>query len=142
MLPGHGYPELHKYSHLVGNYGGAWYRQKRDFAEFPGAVLMTTNCIMDPPTSYADRLYTTGEVGVAASKHIGGAPGHKDFSEVISRALQLPGFTHEPEPKYVTVGFGHNATLGAAGKLSAGVLHWLSCRCMVCAKFCMRVYHQ
>jgi hydroxylamine reductase len=53
MLPGHGYPELHKYPHLVGNYGGAWYRQRRDFAEFPGPILMTTNCIVDPPASYA-----------------------------------------------------------------------------------------
>jgi hypothetical protein len=53
MLPGHGYPELHKYPHLVGNYGGAWYRQRRDFAEFPGPILMTTNCVVDPPQSYA-----------------------------------------------------------------------------------------
>lgn len=56
MLPGHGYPELHKYPHLVGNYGGAWYRQRRDFAEFPGPILMTTNCVVDPPASYAGEL--------------------------------------------------------------------------------------
>lgn len=56
MLPGHGYPELHKYPHLVGNYGGAWYRQRRDFAEFPGPILMTTNCVVDPPQSYAGAL--------------------------------------------------------------------------------------
>jgi len=74
---------------------------------------MTTNCIMVPSPSYADRLFTTGEVGVAASAHISGP--NKDFSAVIERALQLPGFTHEPEPKYVTVGFGHETTLGAAG---------------------------
>ncbi|WIA19985.1 hypothetical protein OEZ85_005859 [Tetradesmus obliquus] len=114
MLPGHGYPELHKFKHLVGNYGGAWYRQKKDFAEFPGAILMTTNCIMDPSPAYADRIFTTGEVGVSASKHLSGTPGAKDFSEVIARAQQLPGFSHEPEAKEVTVGFGHQATLGAA----------------------------
>ncbi|KAF8063050.1 hcp [Scenedesmus sp. PABB004] len=110
MLPGHGYPALQR-PHLVGNYGGAWYRQKRDFAEFPGAILMTTNCIMDPSPSYADRLFTTGEVGVSASAHLA----KKDFSAVIAKALEMPGFTHEPEPKFVTVGFGHKATLGAAG---------------------------
>lgn len=60
MLPGHGYPELHKYKHLVGNYGGAWYRQRRDFAEFPGPILMTTNCIVDPPSSYAGELWYVG----------------------------------------------------------------------------------
>jgi hydroxylamine reductase len=59
MLPGHGYPELHKYPHLVGNYGGAWYRQRRDFAEFPGPILMTTNCVVDPPQSYAGELLVT-----------------------------------------------------------------------------------
>ncbi|KAF6257770.1 Prismane-like protein [Scenedesmus sp. NREL 46B-D3] len=114
MLPGHGYPGLHKYKHLAGNYGGAWYRQKKDFAEFPGAILMTTNCIMDPSPTYSDRIFTTGEVGVAASKHLPGTPGAKDFSAVIKRAQELPGFTHEPKPKMVTVGFAHEATLGAA----------------------------
>lgn len=104
---------------FAGNYGGAWYRQKKDFAEFPGAILMTTNCIMDPSPTYADRLFTTGEVGVSASRHLAGTSGRKDFSAVIKRAQELPGFSHEPEPKFVTVGFGHEATLGAAGGLLA-----------------------
>ncbi len=112
MLPAHGYPELHKYKHLVGNYGGAWYKQKKEFAEFPGSILMTTNCILDPTPAYADRIFTTGEVGVVASKHLAG----KDFSEVIARAQQLPGFTFEPEqPTFVTTGWGHATVLGAAG---------------------------
>lgn len=67
----------------MGNYGGAWYKQKKEFAEFPGAILMTTNCIVDPTPAYADRIFTTGEVGVAASKHIP----TKDFSPVIKRAM-------------------------------------------------------
>ncbi|KAI8475555.1 MAG: hybrid-cluster protein [Monoraphidium minutum] len=112
MLPAHGYPGLKKFDHLVGNYGGAWYKQKKEFAEFPGAILMTTNCIMPPVSTYADRIFTTGEVGVAGSPHLP----TKDFSAVIARAQQLPGFSFEPEePKFVTTGFGHEATLGAAG---------------------------
>ena len=108
---------------LTGNYGGAWYKQKKEFAEFPGSILMTTNCIMDPLGSYSDRLFTTGEVGVAASRHLP----TKDFSDVIAKAQELPGFTFEPEEHhYVTVGFGHEATLGAAGAvldaISAGQL--------------------
>ncbi|GBF99305.1 hydroxylamine reductase [Raphidocelis subcapitata] len=110
MLPAHGYPGLKKFKHLVGNYGGAWYKQK-EFGEFPGAILMTTNCIMPPAAQYADRIFTTGEVGVQGSPHI-----HtKDYGPLIERAKQLPGFTYEPpEPKFVTTGFGHEATLGAA----------------------------
>ncbi len=84
---------------------------------------MTTNCIVDPQPNYADRIFTTGEVGVAAATHLAdpaGRPGmQKDFSAVIQRALELPGFTHEPsDPKFVTVGFGRHATLGAAGACS------------------------
>jgi hydroxylamine reductase len=104
---------LKKFKCLAGNYGGAWYKQKLEFAHFPGPVLMSTNCIMPPLSSYSDRIFTTGEVGVAGSPHIGTA---KDFSPLIAKALEMPGFTEEPaEPKFVTTGFAHNATLGAAG---------------------------
>lgn len=124
MLPAHGYPTLKKFKHLVGNYGGAWYRQQKDFAEFPGSILMTTNCIIEPRASYADRLFTTGEVGWPGVTHIPytsselrtGAP--KDYSALVSRAKELPGFTHEPaEEKTVLTGFARNAVLGAAGQV-------------------------
>lgn len=114
MLPAHGYPGLKKFKHLVGNYGGAWYKQKSEFANFPGPVLMTTNCIMPPPSTYADRIFTTGEVGVAGSPHLR----TKDFSALIAKAREMPGFTWQPEErdaKFVTTGFGANAILGAAG---------------------------
>ena len=118
MLPAHGYPGLKRHAHLVGNYGGAWYKQKAEFAAFPGAILMSTNCIMPPPASYKDRIFTTGEVGVAGSPHIESKGGSKDFTPLIERALAMPGFTYAPpeaEAKFVTTGFGRNATLAAAG---------------------------
>lgn len=116
LLPAHSYPGLKRHKHLVGNYGGAWYRQKLEFAEFPGAVLMTTNCVLDPPDSYADNLFTTGETGVKASQHVPGP----DFSAVIRRAQALPGFSKLDAAQPVrthTVGFGHSAVLGVADKV-------------------------
>ncbi|GAB4824201.1 hypothetical protein N2152v2_011247 [Parachlorella kessleri] len=124
LLPAHGYPGLKKkFPHLVGNYGGAWYRQQKDFAEFPGAVLMTTNCIIEPRQTYKDRIFTTGEVGFGGVNHIAGKPGDtKDYSRVIAAAQQQPGFTHEPEePKFVTTGFARNAVLGVAGQVVEAV---------------------
>lgn len=120
LLPAHGYPGLkEKFPHLVGNYGGAWYRQQRDFAEFPGAVLMTTNCIIEPRQTYKDRIFTTGEVGYGGVNHIEGPIGQtKDYRRVIEAAKELPGFTHEPEEaKFVTTGFARNAVLGVAGQV-------------------------
>lgn len=122
MLPGHGYPGLHKHSHLVGHYGGAWYRQKVDFANFPGAVLVTTNCVLEPLDAYKDNIFTANETGVSGVTHVAGAhaiAGHKDFSAVIKRAKELPGFSQAacsawPKKKDVTVGFGHNAVLSVA----------------------------
>lgn len=117
MLPGHGYPGLKKYPHLVGHFGGAWYKQKIDFSNFPGSILVTTNCVLDPLQNYKDNLYTTNEVGVAASQHIR----NKDFTPIIERALQLPGFTQADcdvaPQKVVTVGFGHHAVLGVADQV-------------------------
>ena len=112
MLPAHGYPGLKKYRHLAGNYGGAWQDQQREFAEFPGAILMTTNCIQKPRTAYHERIFTSGLVSWPGVGHIGR---DRDFSPVIDAALAAPGFaTDEPE-KTIMVGFGHNAVMGVAG---------------------------
>lgn len=111
MLPAHGYPELKKHTHLVGNYGGAWQLQLREFAEFPGAILMTTNCIQSPRPEYVDRIFTSGLVGWPGVRHIEG----RDFRPVIEAALAAPGFA-EDEPELTTlVGFGHNTLMENAG---------------------------
>jgi len=111
MLPCHAYPELKKFKHLVGNYGGAWQDQRKEFDEFPGAILMTTNCIQKPKDSYKSRIFTSGLVGWPGVKHIS----NSDFSPVIEAALQAEGFKTTEEEKTITVGFGHNAVLGVAG---------------------------
>ncbi len=113
MLPAHGYPGLKKYKHLAGNYGGAWQNQHKEFDEFPGAILMTTNCIQKPRDTYKDRIYTSGPTGWPGVKHITGL----DFSAVIEKAEKLPGFTEVVPPRTITVGFGHNAVINAAGKV-------------------------
>lgn len=114
MLPCHAYPELKKYSHLVGNYGGAWQDQKREFSEFPGAVLMTTNCIQKPKEDYKGRIFTTGLVAWPGVVHIGD---DKDFTPVIEAALAAPGFTADAPEKTILTGFGHEAVLGVADKV-------------------------
>jgi len=111
MLPAHGYPELHKYPHLVGNYGGAWQDQRKEFDAFPGAILMTTNCIQKPKESYQGRIFTTGLVAWPDVVHIGA---EKDFSPVIAAALTAEGFAEDGEAQTITVGFGHQTVLGAA----------------------------
>jgi hydroxylamine reductase len=113
MLPAHGYPELKKYPHLVGNYGGAWQDQRAEFDAFPGAILMTTNCIQKPRDSYKGRIFTTGLVAWPGVTHVG----DKDFTPVIEAALAAEGFAEDAEPKNITVGFGHNAVLGVAGQV-------------------------
>lgn len=110
MLPAHGYPGLKKYKHLVGNYGGAWQDQQKEFAEFPGAILMTTNCIQRPQDSYKGRIFTSGLVGWPNVVHIGS----RDFSPVIKAAQDAEGFIKDGEDKNILVGFGHNAVLGVA----------------------------
>jgi len=117
MLPCHGYPELNKYKHLVGNYGGAWQDQRKEFDEFPGAILMTTNCIQKPRETYAARIFTTGLVEFPGLVHVT----RDDFSAVIDAALAAPGFAEDGPEKYITVGFGHNAVLGVADKVIEGV---------------------
>lgn len=113
MLPCHGYPELKKYKHFYGHYGTAWQNQQREFAQFPGAILMTTNCIIKPQEAYKDRIFTTGVVGWQGVKHIK----DKDFTPVIEKALELPGFTEDKEDKTVMVGFARNAVLSVADKV-------------------------
>jgi len=113
MLPAHGYPELKKFKHLVGNYGGAWQDQKVEFARFPGAILMTTNCIQEPQENYENRIFTSGLVGWSGVTHIANG----DFSPVIEAALAASGFADDGQDKTILVGFGHNAVLGVADKV-------------------------
>jgi hydroxylamine reductase len=117
MLPAHGYPGLKKYKHLVGNYGGAWQDQKDEFAKFPGAILMTTNCIQEPQPGYTERIFTCGLVGWPGVKHIA----NQDFSQVIQAGLAEPGFSENGPDKTILVGFGHNAVLGVADKVVEAV---------------------
>ncbi|MBC8061008.1 MAG: hydroxylamine reductase [Clostridiaceae bacterium] len=115
MLPSHGYPKLNKYPHLVGNFGGAWQNQQKEFDGIPGCILMTTNCLMKPKDSYKDRIFSTSVVGWDGVQHIAAAEdGHKDFSEIINKALELGGFEKDEEVKEILVGFGHKATLSHA----------------------------
>jgi hydroxylamine reductase len=117
MLPTHGYPELKKYKHFIGNIGGAWQDQQKEFDEFPGAIVMTTNCIQKPRDSYKDRIFTTGLVEWPGVTHTSGG----DFSKPIEASLKAEGFTADGEEKYITVGFGHNAVLGVADKVVGAV---------------------
>ncbi|GAA5217107.1 hydroxylamine reductase [Corallincola platygyrae] len=111
MLPAHGYPLLKKYPHLVGNFGSAWQNQQKEFANFPGAIVMTSNCLIDPNVGqYADRLFTRSIVGWPGVKHIDG----DDFSAVIEKALSLEGFKYDEIPHYTTTGFARNALMAAA----------------------------
>ncbi len=113
MLPCHGYPELKKYSHFYGHYGTAWQNQAKEFGQFPGAILMTTNCIQKPQESYQDNIFTTGLVGWPGVNHIAG----KDFSPVIDKAMAMEGFIEDREGKDVMVGFARNAVMGVADKV-------------------------
>ena len=115
MIPSHGYPGLKKYPHLVGNFGGAWQDQQKEFDDIPGCILMTTNCLMRPRETYKDRIFTTSVVGWDGVKHIGkNKDGKKDFTEIINKALELGGFKEDQEPHEILVGFGHHATLSNA----------------------------
>ncbi|WP_027368520.1 hydroxylamine reductase [Desulfocurvibacter africanus] len=118
MLPTHGYPELKKFDHFYGNWGTAWQNQQKEFPTFPGAILMTTNCLQRAQQSYEHNLFTTGLVGWPSVTHIeADSTGYKDFSPVINRALELPGFTEDEDRGHVMVGFGHDAVLGVADKI-------------------------
>lgn len=117
MLPCHGYPQLKKYPHFYGHYGSAWQNQAREFDAFPGAILMTTNCIQKPRDSYKDRIFTTGLVGWPGVHHISGS----DFTPVIEKALELPGFSEDQDGKQVMVGFARNAVMGVADQVIEAV---------------------
>jgi hydroxylamine reductase len=117
MLPCHGYPELKKYDHFYGHYGTAWQNQAKEFDVFPGAILMTTNCIQKPRDSYNDKIFTTGLVGWPGVAHIA----DKNFAPVIEKALELPGFAEDTEGKSVMVGFARNAVMGVAGTVIEAV---------------------
>ncbi len=110
MLPAHGYPELKKYPHLAGNYGGAWQDQQKEFDAFPGAILMTTNCIQKPRDSYKDRIFTAGLVAWPGVTHIS----DRNFAPVIEAARRADGFATDGSEKTIMVGFARNAVLGVA----------------------------
>ena len=112
MLPAHGYPGLKKYTHLAGNFGGAWQDQAKEFANFPGAIIFNTNCIQRPSENYKDRLFTWGLVQWPDVQNIEGW----NFSAAINKARELPGFENNPGQEILT-GFGHNAVLGVADKV-------------------------
>ncbi len=117
MLPTHGYPELKKYPHFYGHYGNAWQNQQKEFVEFPGAILMTTNCLMKIQPPYQDSLFTSGVVGWPGIPHITGL----DFAPVIEKALSMPGFAEDLDDKSVMVGFARNAVMGVAGAVIEAV---------------------
>ncbi len=117
MLPAHGYPGLKEYTHLVGNYGGAWQDQAEEFDNFPGAILMTTNCIQKPRDSYKNRIFTCGLTAWPGVTHIQ----NRDFAPLIKAALAENGFENDGEDKTILVGFGRNAVLGVAPQVIEAV---------------------
>ncbi|HHQ4929546.1 TPA: hydroxylamine reductase [Aeromonas hydrophila] len=111
MLPALAYPFFKQYPHLVGNYGSAWQNQQKEFANFPGAVVMTSNCIIDPNVgNYSDRIFTRSIVGWPGVTHLEG----EDFSAVIAKAQALEGFKHVELEHFITIGFARNALMQAA----------------------------
>jgi len=113
MLPTHGYPGLKKYPHFYGHFGTAWQNQIKEFPEFPGPIVMTTNCLQKPKEEYADRLFTRGLVGWPGIKHIPDL----NFAPVIEKALETPGFQEDANGRTVMVGFARNTVLGVADKV-------------------------
>jgi hydroxylamine reductase len=117
MLPCHGYPELKKYPHFYGHYGTAWQNQTKEFVDFPGAIVMTTNCIQKPKDSYRENIFTTGLVGWPGVAHIA----DKDFGPAIEKALEMPGFPEDTDKGFVMCGFARNAVMGVADKVIEAV---------------------
>ena len=124
MLPAHAYPKLKAYPHLKGNFGTAWHNQQKEFADIPAPVLFTTNCLMPPKSSYADRVFTTEVVSYPGVTHIGE---DKDFTPVIEKALELGGYQEDREftgingGTSVTTGFAHNTVLSVADTIIEAV---------------------
>ncbi len=127
MLPAHGYPGLKKYPHFKGNFGTAWQNQQKEFSGIPGAVLFTTNCLMIPRPSYADRVFTTDVVGYPGVKHIPEINGKKDFTPVIQKALELGGWSEDKQFAGINggtelmTGFARATVLGVADKITLAV---------------------
>jgi hydroxylamine reductase len=124
MIPGHGYPELKKHKHLIGNFGTAWLHQQQEFDNLPGCVLMTTNCLMPPRDSYRDRIFATSIVGFPSMSYMSYVDEHngrKDFTPAINKALELGGFKEDEPERKITVGFAHNAILSHAGAIVEAV---------------------
>ena len=119
MLPTHAYPKLKKYPNFYGHYGTAWQNQQKEFAVFPGAILMTTNCMQKPTEKYKNNIFTSGPVGYPGVPHIS----NRDFTSVINRALELPGFPEDVEGKNVTVGYARNAVLSVAENIVDSVMN-------------------
>ncbi len=117
MLPCLAYPGLKKYKHLVGNYGGAWQNQMAEFDAFPGAILMTTNCIQKPRPTYQDRIFTSGIVAWPGVRHIG----DRNYQPVIEAALSAAGFKEDAPKKTITIGFARNAVMSVADKVIEAV---------------------
>jgi hydroxylamine reductase len=121
MLPAHSYPGLKKYKNLTGHYGGTWQLQKFEFHQFPGPIVMTTNCIIEPRKSYKDRIHTMNEVGWSGVGHVSERDGRKDFSNVIAQASEEKGFVagriKDANSNPITVGFGHATILSVADKV-------------------------
>ena len=123
MLPAHAYPELKKYPHLKGNFGTAWQNQQKEFAALPAPILFTTNCLMPPKSSYADRVFTTGSVQFPNTPYIKDENGHKDFTLLIKKALELGGYSSDQHftgingGTSVMTGFAKNAVLSSAGEI-------------------------
>ncbi len=128
MLPAHAYPQLARHPQLKGNFGTAWQNQRIEFDGIPAPVLFTTNCLMPPKASYADRVYVTGPVAYPDAIRVPRGPdGRKDFSGLIDRAIELGGYDEfRPQSGVnggtrVTTGFGHDAILGVADKVIEAV---------------------
>ncbi|MDB9496185.1 hydroxylamine reductase [Spirulina major CS-329] len=122
LLPAHGYPKLkEKYAHFYGHYGTAWQNQTKDFAKFPGAIVVTTNCLMPPHETYDDKLFSVGSVGYPGLIHLGMSDGVPDFSPAIAKSLAMPGFTVNDPPRSVVTGYARNAVLSVADTVVAAV---------------------
>jgi hydroxylamine reductase len=117
LLPAHAYPKLKQYKHLVGNYGGAWQMQQQEFAVFPGPIVLTSNCLIEPDKSYRQRIFTTGPVGWAGIRHIDNG----DYKMVIQAAKALPGFKENAPEQTITTGFGHRTVMAVAEQIIKGV---------------------
>ncbi len=117
MLPTHGYPNLKRFKHFYGHYGTAWQNQWKEFPKFPGAIVMTTNCLQKPLEVYRENIFTAGTVGWPLTKHIGDG----DFTPAVEKALEMPGFLEDAEGKTITVGYAHKSLGDIADKIIGGV---------------------